>query len=402
MAEAARRCVFKALAMGEEEVVKSMDLSFFDWCSTHPDFGTPLHAILFGKISYEEKEDEEEIDKEMEDKYRVHEFTDIVSADEANRKSRLELVRFAIQNGGDPHSVAPKECNASRLWGDDSNMKRVEFAGESSLECLLATKRFIKTIDELRDEDDAEWTEELATVEEALKILAGANPSVGSAVAVPEGVAATWESVLADVETMDVTIRVGCDGTPRPSAIGNGSSSSSETPEIRAHSVVLRGASEVLKAMLSTQYREGASKEIEVRDCCLEGVRLLIGLIYTGMVDSTDGRPIVSTMLAALDLAHRWQLLHLVPLLSAAVGKHLDDQSFESAVDLALRLQLPGLLTACRAYAANHKRELRARLAKRSDGFHSDAVRAEVERMIGGGPNGTALEAPPKRRRLPL
>lgn len=381
MTEAAKRCVFKALAMGEEEVVRSMDLSFFDWTSTHPDFGTPLHAILFGKISYDEEH--EDADKEMEEeKLHVHEFTDIVSADEACRRARLELLRFAMQHGTDPHMVAPKECNASRLWGDDGKMKRVEFAGESALECLLATKRFIKTIDELQEEEEFEWADELATVEEALKILASASRAHNATV--PEGVTATWDNVLADVESMDVTIRARGD------------------QETRAHSVVLRGSSQVLRAMLSTQgMREGASKTIEVRDCCFESVRLLVGLIYTGTVDCADGRPSTHTMASALDLAHRWQLLHLVPLLSSAVGRQLDDadRTFEVAADMALRLQLPALLTACRAFAWSHKREMRARLSKCGEGgFQSVAVRAEVERVL----SGSSSEAPAKRRRVAL
>eukprot|EP00928_Gymnodinium_smaydae_P054062 TRINITY_DN37901_c0_g1_i1.p1 TRINITY_DN37901_c0_g1~~TRINITY_DN37901_c0_g1_i1.p1 ORF type:complete len:430 (-),score=99.22 TRINITY_DN37901_c0_g1_i1:63-1289(-) len=408
MTEAAKRCVFKALAMGEEDVVRRLDLSFFDWRSTHNDFGTPLHAILFGKISYESADDEE-VDKEVEEKYRVHEFTDIVSADEANRKARLELVRFAIQNGADPHAVAPKECNASRLWGDDSNMKRVEFASESALECLLATKRFIRTIDELRDEDDAEWTEELATVEEALRIIASASRGTSTA-SVPEGVATTWDNVLADVDTMDVTLRARCGGGSSASASTAGADGGAEeatVAELRAHRAVLRGASPVLRAMLSMQstMKEGATQVIDVEDCTLEGLRLLVGLIYTGTVDSSaDATPTVPTILCALDLAHRWQVNHLVPMLAAGAGRRLDENCLEGAMCAALRLQLPGLLTACRNYATDHKQKMRTRLNKKGEGgFRSAEVRKEIERVLGGSaPSSQAADAAPKRRRMAL
>jgi len=386
MVDAAHRCVFKALAMGEEKVVKSMDLSFFDWESTHSDFGTPLHAILFGKIRHEEEGEKGEAEDQNRD---CDSFRDIVDADEEEVRARLDLLRFAVQNGANPHAVAPEQCDTERWWGEDGKMTTITFAGESAFECLLAVKRSLKASDSEKVAEDTEplWTAQLEAVDVALGILANASRAERS-VGVPEGVLDTWEGLLSDAESMDVAIRVEAPGREGGA-------------EVRAHSAVLRNASEVLRAMLSTQaMREGVSKVIEVAGCGHEAVRLLVGLIYTGMTVGSEEEPSVSTMLSAVDLAHRWQLLHLVRPLSSAIGLRLDAENFEAAIEVALRLQLPALLTACRAFAVAHRCEMRARLGKRGKaGFQSRAVRLEVERLVGGG---GAADAPRKRQRRSL
>merc|ERR1719195_1325129 len=112
MREAALRCVWEALAMGEERAVKNMDLSAFEWHSSHPVFGSPLHAILFGKliVSADEESDTNELNNG---------FDDLINADFAERKSRLQLLRFAMRCGADPHVVAPRQCDVSRWWGGE-------------------------------------------------------------------------------------------------------------------------------------------------------------------------------------------------------------------------------------------------------------------------------------------
>lgn len=366
--------------MGEERAVKNMDLGSFDWHAAHPVFGSPLHAILFGKliVSADEESDTNELNNG---------FDDLINADYAERKSRLSLLRFAMRCGADPHVVAPRQCDVSRWWGGErggDSMKPISFAGRSAFECLLAAKRSIK----LRHQDpndDADWTDELKAVDEAVEILSRSSGAASTSIAVPEGVVATWESALADTASADVAIRV---------RTANGRE---EGDEVQAHSSVLQGASTVLKAMLSTQsMREGAQKVIEVVGCTTHAVRLLLALIYTGTVSSADEGPDVNTILSTLDLAHRWQLLHVVQMLASAAAQRVDAESFEAAADAALRLELPVLLSACRAFAAGHAREMRGRLASRGvSGFQSSAVRADVEKVL----SGEGAEGPPQKRR---
>mmetsp|Transcript_99105 Transcript_99105/g.275961 ORF Transcript_99105/g.275961 Transcript_99105/m.275961 type:complete len:389 (-) Transcript_99105:120-1286(-) len=388
MGEAAQqRCIWEALAMGEERAVKNMDLGAFDWHSPHPVFGSPLHAILFGKliVSADEESDTNELNNG---------FDDLINADYSERKSRLSLLRFAMRCGADPHVVAPRQCDVSRWWGGErggDSMKPISFAGRSAFECLLAAKRSIK----LRHQDpndEADWTDELKAVDEAVEILSKSSGATSTAIAVPEGVVATWESALADTASADVVIRISSPGFKE------------EEEEVQAHSAVLQGASAVLKAMLSTQsMSEGAQKAIKVVGCTAQAVRLLLALVYTGTVSSADEGPDVSTILSTLDLAHRWQLLHVVQMLASAASQRVDAEHFEAALDAALRLELPPLLSACRAFAASHARDMRTRLTPRGGaaaGFQSAAVRAEVEKVLSG--EGAEGGIPQKRRRRSL
>merc|ERR1719203_1128961 len=221
-------------------------------------------------------------------------------------------------------------------------------------------------------------------------------------VPVVEEVVSTWEAALQDVATTDVTIRV------LPGGADSGEDTQGSPAEVRAHSAVLQGASSVLKAMLSQQgMREGANGVIEVNGCSAAAVRLLLSLVYTGApCNGPSGEEedfTSSTILAALDLAHRWQLLHVVQLLSAAASRRVDADTFEAAADAALRLELPFLLAACRAYAAAHAREMRQRLTRGGAGMlQSAAVRADVEKLLAC-EAGSSAEAPTpassKRRR---
>merc|ERR1719245_23619 len=180
-----------------------MDLSSFEWHSSHAMYGSPLHAILFGKliVSADEESDTNELNNG---------FDDLINADYSERKSRLALLRFAMRCGADPHIVAPKQCDVSRWWGGErggDNMKPISFAGRSAFECLLAAKRSIK----LRHQDpgdDADWTDELKAVDEAVEILSRSSGAASTAISVPDGVVATWESALADTASMDVVLRV--------------------------------------------------------------------------------------------------------------------------------------------------------------------------------------------------
>uniref|UniRef100_A0A7S1S1J6 BTB domain-containing protein n=1 Tax=Alexandrium catenella TaxID=2925 RepID=A0A7S1S1J6_ALECA len=378
--------------MGEERAVKNMDMSSFDWNSPHPVFGSPLHAILFGKliVSADEESDTNELNNG---------FDDLINADYAERKSRLSLLRFAMKCGADPHVVAPRQCDVSRWWGGEcggDSMKPISFAGRSAFECLLAAKRSIK----LRHQDpndEADWTDELKAVDEAVEILSRSSGAASSSIAVCEGVVNTWESALTDLSSADVVIRVRSSGIKDvDEEVGIG--------QVLAHSCVLQGSSAVLKAMLSNQsMREGVQRAIEVVGHTVQAVRLLLALVYTGTVSSTDEGPDVPTILNSLDLAHRWQLLHVVTMLASAVSQRVDMDNFEPALDAAMRLELPQLLCSCRAFVASHAREMRQRLAARggpSYGFQSSAVRAEVEKVLSS--EGAEGGAPQKRRRRAL
>jgi len=195
---------------------------------------------------------------------------------------------------------------------------------------------------------EGDWKRELRFLRDAARILASYRPSghVGGGmlrVPVAEGVVETWEQILSNGEGTDVTLA--CRGSA-----GTASSSSSST-ELRAHAMVLRGASRVLRAMLSPSFREGSTARVEV-DFEASAVKLLLSLIYTGEeVEETEAVP--DTLLASLELAHQWDVSHAVTALEFAIVKRLDDERFGRAMEVATRLQLPQLSPACLAYAKN-------------------------------------------------
>jgi len=302
------------------------------------------------------------------------------------------LLRLAMEKGADPDATAPASCDVQKFWflekrGQRKETKSIVFAGKSAFQCLLAAERAIKMTDAV------DWKEDLEAIDEAIEILSSSNYHVNS-VAVSEGVIETWENVMSDSESADVVIKVEA-------------TDDADSVDVRAHGPVLRGASPVRRAMLSaTGMREGAHKQIQVKDCSIQALRLLLSLVYTGMAPSCMGDdPIsASALLAALDLAHRWQVLHVVQMLASALQRHIDLDSFEAIMDVALRFQLPSLLSACRTFASSHTCQLRARLAKDgAGGFRSPAVRADVDKMLHGAPAvGDGNPAPRKRSRRTL
>lgn len=353
--------------MGKEKALKGVDTSNFDWCGLHPDFGSPLHAVLFGKIR-----DEAGTESSDESTTNGDGFGDLIGDDISEKQARLMLLRLAMDKGADPDAIAPSSCDVQKFWflekrGQRKETKSIVFAGKSAFQCLLAAERAIKMT------DAADWKEDLEAIDEAIEILSRSN-TLWSSIPVSEGVIETWESVLGDTESADVSISV-------------------EAPEnveaaqkVFAHSAVLRASSPVLKAMLSTTgMREGARKIIEVKDCSVQALRLLLSLVYTGTTSASNEEPRAFTMLVALDLAHRWQMLHVVHVLAAALQRHLDLECFEPVMDAALRFQLPSLLSACRAFASSNVCELRARMGTQGPVtlLQSPNVRTEVARILG-------------------
>eukprot|EP00811_Abedinium_folium_P036207 NODE_8938_length_1458_cov_6.129226.p1 GENE.NODE_8938_length_1458_cov_6.129226~~NODE_8938_length_1458_cov_6.129226.p1 ORF type:complete len:379 (-),score=107.47 NODE_8938_length_1458_cov_6.129226:184-1320(-) len=376
----AQQWVWEALAMGKERALKGVDTSQFDWRGAHPEFGSPLHAVLFGKIR------DDACTESDGSAGNGDGFGDLIGDDVAEKNSRLALLRLAVERGADPDLAAPASCDVQKFWflekrGQRKETKSIVFAGKSAFQCLLAAERAIKMT------DVADWKEDLEAIDEAIEILSNAScqRSQRSNIPVAEGVIETWENVFADTESADIVIHVEVDNQ-----------------QVRVHSAVLRCASPVLKAMFSAGMREGARKAFEVKDCSTKALKLLLSLIYTGTTGAGDEEPSVALMLTALDLAHRWQVLHVVQMLALALEARIDLPSFENVMDVALRLQLPSLLSACRLFASGHAREMRQRLQTKdgTTGFRSLNVQLDVDKMLNG--SSEAADAQRKRRRRTL
>eukprot|EP00438_Fugacium_kawagutii_P030870 Skav213461 [mRNA] locus=scaffold3211:25456:27240:- [translate_table: standard] len=106
-------------------------------------------------------------------------------------------------------------------------------------------------------------------------------------VRVDKGVVDLWERILGSTSSHDVSFQTA--GGP-----------------VTAHSLVLQEASPVLKAMLGSSMKEGETGQIEVRDASSSAVRLVLEILYTCSSSSFESS--CEDTLAALDLAHRWQI----------------------------------------------------------------------------------------------
>jgi len=374
--------IWEALAMGEERYILAADTCAFNWQSTHPHFGTVIHAVLFGRIDKKGcGEDDEENDG-------VSGYDDIIMGSDKGIKERLSLLHIVLERGADPYLAAPKSCNGNRIYNSDCEETTcITFAEKSALECLWAAKRVIKLL------GSKEWSHELTNIDKAVEILVGTySCQRNTKVLVSERLLELWCDILQDASTADVNIRI-------ESQNEESSADSAHLEIIPAHAAVLCSASPVLRSMLSSGMKEGEHREIVVADCSDSAVHMLLMLLYTGSVDSLETEPSSAMLLDAVALGHRWQIQHVVDMLDLALSKRLDLQNLEAKLDVALRLQLPCLLASCRAFVSHHAPEVRTRLTKRAS-IENTAVRTELSRVLCTDGSAASEHAAKRRRTL--
>mmetsp|Transcript_52773 Transcript_52773/g.153487 ORF Transcript_52773/g.153487 Transcript_52773/m.153487 type:complete len:367 (+) Transcript_52773:167-1267(+) len=355
--------IWEALALGEESLLKDADIDYFDWNGTHEKYGTPLIALVVGKATGQE----------------VYDFA---TGTPEKLTERLNLMRLVLGKGASPHAKPPPQFSICKSWWktegdkevDNSRTPLVHFNDKSAYGVVASCLEALTNV-------EGDWKRELRFLRDAAKILASYRPSGHAGGGVPrvpvaEGVVETWERILSTSEGADVTIV--CKGGGQP-------------VELPAHATVLRSASKVLRAMLSPAFREGSTARVEV-DFEAAAVRLLLSIVYTGEeVDENDAPP--DSLLAAVELAHQWDVCHAVAALEAAAARRIDDERLGRAAEVAARLQLPELAPACMAFAKNSA-EARKRF-KASQ--YPPAVQAMLAKVFG---DAEAGESRRKRRRL--
>lgn len=349
--------VWEALALGKLGFVEEAELREFDWNAQHQTYGTPLIAILLGKLC---KKGDSDSDSDSADEDNI--LIDFVTNNQAQKQARLDLLKLAIQRGADPNVKAPASFSCTRQWWkigaadvQESKTRTITFRDFSAFSVVVKCVETFELMESVHD-----WKAECEFLEGAMRIL-NAYSSAGCDCTphlnVSEGVVHTWESVLRDLEAADLTIAC------HPSSAGVMQARGSDVahvPELRAHRLVLRNASKVLRAMLSSSFMEGTNSRLEV-DFDVDAVHLLLELVYTGTsagppedegaaLTEMDGAG-VRTMAATLELAHQWQISHVVEMLARALARELTPETFATVCELGLRLQLPELVSASRSLA---------------------------------------------------
>ncbi|CAE7946633.1 unnamed protein product, partial [Symbiodinium sp. KB8] len=240
-----------------------------------------------------------------------------VTQTEALRKQSLKMVEWLLKVGADPRQKLPADHPFRWQIHKNNNPEAtkfiVEYGGHSAVSLAFAYLQQAQ-----KRTGNADWSQLEAHLKAVLAILsssATANSSFGADVTVPRSTLDLWES-MRDSTTSHSVIFECSDG------------------KVSAHD----------------------------QDSSSSGVSLFLDLLYTS---STREDPDHSTMLEALDLAHRWQIHGVVRTLCKALCDMIDAKSFVAVAETASLKGLEMLARAC-VHFGSQDEEVQAMLQKGS------------------------------------
>lgn len=380
-----QKWLWTALASGNADLVELNDPGpDFDWNGSSKTYGTPLMAVIFSGPRTSDRG-----------------CTDFVTDSEAQFQSRLRLIRWMImEKGTDPKREETAGCCADKSWSitdDDevhSQTRTLSFRGHSAFSALLEVRMHMLAA-------EGDWRSDIARIDRILEVFSSTRPKekMGKphTVMVHEAVVEMWERFLEEGHSKDLTIRC----LKGQDVLGS----------VSVHSGILASVSVVVKAMLAGPMREGAVKQVDV-ECRVDSMKLLLSLVYTGSVVSQDGDELLTpeVMLGCLDLAHRWDVRHVVQMLVPQLSSSLTAEVLGQVWESAALMQQQELLAACLAFAHNAAAEIRPLFE--AGRFGRLAHRELAERVFagarGGGSGSSAggcrggtggSGSPPRRRR---
>lgn len=346
--------IWEALALGEESLLKDADIDYFDWNSAHEKYGTPLIALIVGKAT-------------------GHEVYDFATGTPEKLTERLNLMRLVLHKGASPHAKPPPQFSICKSWWKTEGDKEVEnsrtplvhFNNKSAYGVVASCLEALTNV-------EGDWKREMRFLRDAARILASYREHEKdlNSTTTPINIATVemWEKICNTMEGADVTImcRAGRDSTADVNSNSGSHPSASSTAagdaaiafagaqqdmgvtgvEIKAHSMLLRHRSKVLRAMLSTSFREGSSDGFRIEvDCDPNAMKLILELVYVG--EEVDDAEALDVLLSALSQAHQWDISDVVQLLEAAAVRKLDEDALGRSLEVACRLQLTNLQNAC-------------------------------------------------------
>jgi len=328
-----QKWLWTALATGNADLVEKNDPGpDFDWNSSSKTYGTPLMAVIFSGPRTSDRG-----------------CTDFVTDNEAQFQNRLRLIRWMImEKGTDPKKEETAGCCADKSWSitdDDevhSQTRTLSFRGHSAFSALLEVRMLMLAA-------EGDWRSDISRIDRILEVFSTTRPKERTGrphtVMVHESVVEMWEQFLLDDTGKDLTIRC----LRGLEVLGS----------VTVHSGLLVNASVVVKAMLSGPMREGTMRTVDV-ECRADVMKLLLSLIYTGSVTADSEEPLAAdVMLGCLDVAHRWDVRHVVQMLVPQLCRMLSLDNLEQVWESAVLKQQQELLAACRAFAHNASAEVR-------------------------------------------
>lgn len=293
---------------GNLKAVRNMCPPDFDWSSLHPENHITVLQCLISSV---------------------------VPVDKEQLGATIELAKWMIQQGADPTLKAPETCDhETAFWvegeeDDESKTIEVHYGDSSAITAVLQLINAFRGSRKL----EKTWAREIVALEKLQAAFTAASfPHMRRLKhSVDAQVVGLWELMCKDTASHDMSFKAQ-DGT------------------VTAHSMILTKSSCVLAAILSSGMSECKNRVIEVRDASKDDVDLFLMLLYTGSTDSDCSH---DSALSALDLAHRWQVNHVVTMLEHVLGTMVSDATFVSIAEAAKLKGLPHLTTACRNFGAN-------------------------------------------------
>jgi len=303
--------LWPALAKAKVDlVISDLTPADWDWNQTHCHHGTPLMAVSLELIRHA-----------------------------GSNEQSFQLLRYLMSRGADPRVMTRGHCTGQfGPWGGEGLFPKTEsfaLGGYSAITMAIQVQTVLRKF-------PVPYAAQIANVDKVLKIYAEYS-APESQLVVPQATVGFWEEVLRDKASADVDLEV-------PSS---SSASREPTPDsggvVKAHSLILKAASPVLKALLASPMKEGATGHIRVEGVGLPSVRTLLQLLYTGVLEDEED---VNILLGVLDLAHRWQIPHVVRLAEGALVPLVELETLGVLCETALLKNLSRLRASCQRFAA--------------------------------------------------
>ncbi|CAK9058935.1 BTB/POZ and TAZ domain-containing protein 5 (BTB and TAZ domain protein 5) [Durusdinium trenchii] len=243
----------------------------------------------------------------------------------------VKIATWLVKRGADPNLRCRREFPQAQDWMSiflekhDQSDVRYTVAGHSAYSMLAQVQR------DMRGSKHAEnWSPYLRKLSGLMSTLAQTKPEAAT-VSMSPAVLEVWEKFSADKQWHDLVVEA-IDG------------------EVTAHAAFLACVSPVVASMLSSNMKEARSKRIAV-DVPTKALSFMFELLYTGASSKVFSN---SFALPALDLAHRWQITHIVEMLETPVAGALNVENFADVSESAVLKDLPKLKLACRNFAHEH------------------------------------------------
>ena len=316
MAAAAARIVQGFIELSDPQGLRQFAPPGFDWnqelCDKHP----PLFYAVDHKLAE-------------------------ISYCPAEREQRLRTIECLLQLGADP--LRCTSSTATETFFDSSRKEETKV----SVSCQdQSTISFIMAVlGELRKgKGGVDWTVTCSYLESILSLIKTTTAGKSHGIVVHQEVARMWESFREMTSTHNVIFE-------------------SSEGEVSAHDQVLMISSPVLKAMLETSMKEGSCRRIDIKDSSSRGISLFLDLLYTSSSAIADLD--YKTMLVALDLAHRWQVQHIVDMLANSLQQEINAGSFGEIAESATLKSIEPLQKACITFGSKNA-DVQAMLEKNS------------------------------------